>query len=77
MLITDNIDELRSSLNDKELSKLQCFQILHKCPWYIKIFKKKPKFKYIQNFDSGIDVKTIMKCKYCKKEFDITDYNRW
>lgn len=74
-MITDNIEELKYSLNEKELNKLQCFQILHKCPWYIRIFKKKPEFKYIQTFDGGIG--TDVKCICCGEIFDITDYNRW
>lgn len=76
MIVSDNVEDLKYSLNDKELSKLKCFEILHKCPWYIRLFKKKPEFTYIQE-SNGIGIYTDVKCTCCGKVFDITDYNKW
>lgn len=63
-------------LNEKELAKVQCFKILHKCPWYVRIFKKYPKYVYLQD-NTSTGLKTSIKCKYCGKTLDVTDYNKW
>lgn len=66
-------------MTEKEELFLDIVKLVHECPWYKTIFKPKsvPKYKIIHTNTSGIGTNTILVCKRCGKEYDITDYSCW
>lgn len=64
-----------SDLNHFEKIKYDVIEQLHECPWY-KRFKNRlfKDFTIEEDPSSGIGVIITMRCNYCGKEYDITDY---
>lgn len=69
--------EYEAKLTNRETTLSEVVRLFHKCPWYIRLFKKGIiTFNYKQN-SSGIGVSTKMVCNKCKKEYNITDVHIW
>lgn len=70
------MNESIKQLNEEESQKLEYFKLTHKCPWYIRLFKRTPKFE-IKQEHTCIGIGTSVKCTRCGEEYDITDYGEW
>ena len=61
---------IKTDLPSYEKRKYEVNKILHKCPWYIRLFTKTPTFEIFQSKESGIGTNTFMKCNKCGKIID-------
>lgn len=62
-------------LTEKEKLLSEYLQSIHKCTWWLRLFKHPVTFHYEQSNNSGIGTTTHLVCNKCGKRYDITDYS--